>query len=141
MSNHQYDTNNDIVRYQGTYSEFTDEKKEEERRNDFYDFDVELSETLNNFRKRFNNKDIVLSNNDNFTSDKRDYSNNSLDIDFLCSGSLNKDNNINKKNINNTINNNNNNDNNKNNINNNNIDINNNLLDKPLIILILIIIY
>ena len=60
MSNQQYDTNNDIVRYQGTYSEFTDEKKEEEKRNDLYDFDMELSEKLNNFRKRFINKDICI---------------------------------------------------------------------------------
>ena len=79
---------------------------------------MELSETLNNFRKRFINKNIVLSNKDNFTSDKRDYSNNSLDIDFLCNSSLNQDNN--------NINNNNKLKNNNNDINNNNIDINNN---------------
>ena len=33
-------------------------KKEEEKRNDLYD--LELSETLNNFRKRFINKDICI---------------------------------------------------------------------------------
>ena len=35
-------------------------KKEEEKRNDLYDFDMELSEKLNNFRKRFINKDICI---------------------------------------------------------------------------------
>ena len=31
MSNHQYDTNNDIVRYQGTISEFNNDKNDEDK--------------------------------------------------------------------------------------------------------------
>lgn len=90
MSNQQYDTNNDIVRYQGTISEFNNDKNDEDKKyNYIYAFDEELADTLNNYRQKFNNKDIIFTNQkENYNSDKRDYSNNTFDIDFICSESF-----------------------------------------------------
>ena len=94
MSNQQYDTNNDIVRYQGTISEFNNDKNDEDKKyNYIYAFDEELADTLNNYRQKFNNKDIIFTNQkENYNSDKRDYSNNTFDIDFICSESFRKEN-------------------------------------------------